>query len=73
MKNKKTPAIRFKGFTDDWEQRKLPDLLKKSTGAMKIGPFGSALKKDIYVSRGIKVYAQENIFKRKLQVEFEQA
>ena len=23
MKNKKTPAIRFKGFTDDWEQRKL--------------------------------------------------
>ena len=63
MKNKKTPAIRFKGFTDDWEQRKLPDLLKKSTGAMKIGPFGSALKKDIYVSRGIKVYAQENIFK----------
>ena len=23
--NKKTPAIRFKGFTDDWEQRKLGD------------------------------------------------
>lgn len=23
MKNKKTPDIRFKGFTDDWEQRKL--------------------------------------------------
>lgn len=21
--NKKTPDIRFKGFTDDWEQRKL--------------------------------------------------
>ena len=62
-KEEKVPAIRFKGFTDDWEQRKLPDLLKKSTGAMKIGPFGSALKKDIYVSRGIKVYAQENIFK----------
>ena len=26
MKNKKTPAIRFKGFTDDWEQRKLGDV-----------------------------------------------
>ena len=26
MKNKKTPAIRFKGFTDDWEQRKLGDI-----------------------------------------------
>lgn len=26
MKNKKTPDIRFKGFTDDWEQRKLSDI-----------------------------------------------
>ena len=25
MTNKKTPSIRFKGFTDDWEQRKLGD------------------------------------------------
>ena len=23
MNNRKTPRIRFKGFTDDWEQRKL--------------------------------------------------
>ena len=29
---------------------------------MKIGPFGSALKKEFYVDEGIKVYAQENIF-----------
>ena len=29
MKNKKTPDIRFKGFTDDWEQRKLFDCLEK--------------------------------------------
>ena len=27
MKNKKTPDIRFKGFTDDWEQRKVGDFL----------------------------------------------
>lgn len=26
MENKKKPAIRFKGFCDDWEQRKLGDL-----------------------------------------------
>ncbi len=26
MKDKKTPPIRFKGFTDDWEQRKLGEL-----------------------------------------------
>ena len=25
--NKKTPKLRFKGFTDDWEQRKLSDIL----------------------------------------------
>lgn len=27
MKNTKMPAIRFKGFNDDWEQRKLGDVL----------------------------------------------
>ena len=26
MQNNKTPEIRFKGFTDDWEQRKLGDI-----------------------------------------------
>ena len=26
MSEKKTPAIRFKGFADDWEQRKIEDL-----------------------------------------------
>ena len=25
MNEKKAPEIRFKGFTDDWEQRKLGD------------------------------------------------
>ena len=27
MNNRKTPRIRFKGFTDDWEQRKLGEML----------------------------------------------
>ena len=31
MKNKKTPAIRFKGFTDDWEQRKLWNIVERVT------------------------------------------
>ncbi len=30
--NDKTPAIRFKGFTDDWEQRKVGELCSISTG-----------------------------------------
>ena len=30
MRNK--PRIRFKGFTEDWEQRKLDDIAKIKTG-----------------------------------------
>lgn len=56
------PQIRFSGFTEDWEQRKVTELLKNSSSAMKIGPFGSALKKEYFVEEGIKVYAQENAF-----------
>ena len=29
MENKKKPAIRFKGFCDDWEQRKLGEILQE--------------------------------------------
>ena len=47
---------------NDWEQRKVPELLKNSSSAMKIGPFGSALKKEYFVEEGVKVYAQENAF-----------
>ena len=32
MENNKTPKIRFKGFTDPWEQRKAKDLCSISTG-----------------------------------------
>ena len=30
--NDKTPSIRFKGFTDDWEQRKVKEICSISTG-----------------------------------------
>ena len=33
MMHKKSPEIRFKGFTDDWEQRKLGELASFSKGA----------------------------------------
>ena len=32
MKNRQKPAIRFKGFTEDWEQRKLGDLVQIERG-----------------------------------------
>ena len=32
MNNRKTPRIRFKGYTDDWEQRKFSDLVETRRG-----------------------------------------
>ena len=32
MNDRKTPRIRFKGFTDDWEQRKLSDIAERTYG-----------------------------------------
>ena len=32
MNNRKTPRIRFKGFTDDWEQRKLGEVTESYSG-----------------------------------------
>lgn len=61
-KGETVPEIRFPEFTGDWEQRKVTELLKNSSSAMKIGPFGSALKKEYFVEEGVKVYAQENVF-----------
>ena len=54
----KKPKIRFKGFTEDWEQRKFDDLAD-----YKKGPFGSAITKDMFVPQSddsIKVYEQQN-------------
>ena len=53
-KELKAPKLRFPGFTDDWEQRKVTELLKNTSDAIKIGPFGSALKKNFFTDKGIK-------------------
>ena len=49
------PEIRFKGFTDPWEQRKLGDISE-----IKTGPFGSTLHADDYVSDGIPIITTEH-------------
>lgn len=49
------PDIRFKGFIDDWEQRKLGDISE-----IKTGPFGSTLHADDYVSDGIPIITTEH-------------
>ena len=61
------PKIRFKGFTKDWEQRKFGDLAD-----YKKGPFGSALKKDIFVPKSdttVKVYEQQNAINKDWHLE----
>lgn len=68
IKNTNTPIIRFKGFSDNWEWRECKKILKPNKSAIKIGPFGSALKKEFYTKKGVKVYAQENIFKEDFSI-----
>ena len=51
----KIPEIRFEGFTEAWEQRKLGDISE-----IKTGPFGSTLHADDYVSDGIPIITTEH-------------
>ena len=65
--NDKLPSIRFKEFTDDWEQRKFGDLAD-----YKKGPFGSAITKDMFVPKSeesIKVYEQQNAINKDWELE----
>ena len=49
------PKIRFKGFTDPWEQRKLGDIAD-----IKTGPFGSLLHAEDYVLDGTPIVTTEH-------------
>ncbi len=53
---------------ESWEVNTVSYFLKKEKGSMKIGPFGSQLKKDTFVSDGYKVYGQENIFAKSFEI-----
>lgn len=67
QKDEKVPKIRFAGFTGDWEQRKFDDLAD-----YKKGPFGSALKKDMFVPKSdmtVKVYEQQNAINKDWHLE----
>lgn len=53
---------RLDGFSDNWVEVPLVSVLREK---IKIGPFGSQLKKDTLVRTGdYKVYGQENIYRR---------
>lgn len=54
------PALRFPGFNDEWKNLKLNEVLEDKTNGIKRGPFGGALKKEIFVNHGYAVYEQKN-------------
>lgn len=68
MKNKKTPQIRFKGFAEDWEQRKLDKLLEQYTEVTTVNnqyPALTSSRKGIFFQTeyfaGNQIASQNNI------------
>ena len=56
MEKKKKPAIRFKGFTDSWEQRKLEDMctiITKQTGF----DYSATIKPSLVTTKGNDTYS----------------
>lgn len=73
--NTKKPQLRFKGFTDDWEQRKLGEIGKATSGTSiesefgqdgkyKVINIGSYSETSKYVDQGIRVNKTEKIINR---------
>lgn len=64
-KDKGLPAVSEdeKPFTlpVQWEWVKFDHISENSKYALKAGPFGSALKKDMYCENGYKIYGQEQV------------
>lgn len=47
--------------TKGWDMPLIEDMVANEKNALKAGPFGSALKKEYYVSSGYKIYGQEQV------------
>ena len=57
-----TGKRRLPGFSGEWRTEIIPDVLQKQEG-IKIGPFGSQLKKEYLLEDGsYRVYGQENVY-----------
>jgi type I restriction enzyme S subunit len=53
---------------EDWTVLSIREITKKGSDAIRIGPFGSQLKKTLLVKSGYKVYGQENVFEKKMDL-----
>ncbi len=67
--NRKHPRPRYKAteigeIPEDWEVRSIEEVASREKGAIKIGPFGSQLKKEELTTSGVKVLGIENVLAR---------
>jgi type I restriction enzyme S subunit len=53
---------------NDWLCLQIPELTARTVNPIKIGPFGSALKKEYLTKEGYKVYGQENVYERDMSI-----
>ena len=53
VKNNKKPRLRFKGFTDEWEQRKLKDFIIYKSSSLTIKDSDINGKYDLYDANSI--------------------
>lgn len=51
----------------EWSVRSTIQIAQNAKYSIKIGPFGSALKKELLVPNGYKVYGQENVFEENIE------
>ena len=59
-----TGRKRLPGIYGEWKREQLPELLQEQNG-IKIGPFGSQLRKEYLINIGeFKVYGQENVYEK---------
>jgi len=50
----------------DWNDFDITQLIEKANG-IKIGPFGSQLKKELLTNAGFRVYGQENVYEKDME------
>ncbi|MHC9510975.1 restriction endonuclease subunit S [Kangiella sp. M94] len=67
-KRKRTKKTCFGLLPEEYQVLKIEDFLVPKKGAMKMGPFGSSLKKELLTSEGIRVYGQENVFNNDMSI-----
>lgn len=66
LKETKTLKLLASG---EYEMMTVDDFLLDKKGAMKMGPFGSSLKREYFINEGVKykVYGQENVFRKDME------